>query len=58
MHLGGVNSLFVSNSSVDKLIGIYSDTFKFYLGAGNNFTKDNTTKPDSVTVTEEVYIKK
>ena len=56
------NSLYISNSRCHDTSGkgiirirIDNDTHKLYLGRGNNFTSKNTTLPEAVIVTDEVY---
>ncbi len=52
------NTLYISNSKIntDQKIRIDNDTHRLYIGIGNNFTADNTTRPSSVTQTTETYI--
>lgn len=52
------DSLYISNSRIGKNseIRIDSTTQKLYIGVGNNFTADDTTLPDAVVQTNEVYI--
>ena len=58
------NTLYISNSNIYDLDGntlsvrIDNDTHKLYLGTGNNFTADNTTRPSAVIATTETYIQK
>lgn len=54
------NSLYISNSRINldyanTGVRIDNDTHKLYLGAGNNFTAENTNRPSAVVVTNEVY---
>lgn len=52
------DSLYISNSHIGegKKIRIDSTAQKLYIGVGNNFTADDTTLPDAVVQTNEVYI--
>ena len=48
--------LYISNSTVDKTsIRIDNDTHKLYIGQNCNFTAENTTKPETVFITNEIY---
>lgn len=50
------NSLYISNSTVnDAKIRIDNNTHKLYIGAGNNFTAEDTTLPEACVATDEVY---
>ena len=51
------NSLYISNSNINTSakIRIDNDTHKLYIGKGNNFTAENTTRPSSVIITDETY---
>lgn len=52
------NSLYISNSMVnDAKIRIDNNTHRLYIGSGNNFTAEDTTLPEAVVVTNEVYVK-
>ena len=52
------NTLYISNSRIDKGAKIRIDDggHKVYIGHGNNFTAEDTTKPHMVVVTDEVYV--
>lgn len=51
------NKIYISNSRIfgDSKIRIDNNSHKLYLGKGNEFTADNTTRPSSVIVTADVY---
>ena len=51
------NTLYISNSNINTSakIRIDNDTHKLYIGKGNNFTAENTTRPSSVIITDETY---
>ena len=50
-------TVYVSNSTIDGgSIRIDTDSHRLYIGAGNNFTAENTQRPTSVITTDETYI--
>lgn len=55
------SNVYISNSEIKKLDGgmghirIDNATNRLYIGAGNNFTAENTSLPEAVVVTDEVY---
>lgn len=51
------NTLYISNSRIDEgsMIRIDDGGHKVYMGAGNNFTAENTGRPDMVVTTDEIY---
>ena len=52
------NSIYISNSRIsgDSKIRIDNNTHKLYLGKGNEFTADNTTRPSCVIVNNDVCL--
>lgn len=53
------NSLHMSNTTIHSgnIIRIDNDTHKLFIGVGCNFTAENTTLPEAVVTTEDVYMK-
>lgn len=59
---GDKNELYISNSTINNMKGgdanirIDVGNNKLYIGAGNNFTAEDTSLPEAVVVTDEVYV--
>lgn len=53
------NEVYISNSTIGtNKVRIDNDTLKLYIGKGCNFAAENTNRPNSVIITNDVYIKK